>query len=79
MDVADMADKTSAPFRRMARRLQLIDLAPVPPIKTNADGAPICVRCDADITQRRRIIANAQRCADCQQDVENGNRHGKRS
>ena len=74
MVAADMADKASAPFKRMATRFQPIQVTPTSPIKTDEHGAPLCVRCDADITQRRRIIVNAQRCADCQQDVENGNR-----
>ena len=75
MDAADMADKSSASFRRMTfMRFKPNQVTPTPPIKTDENGAPLCVRCDADITQRRRIIVDAQRCADCQQDVENGNR-----
>ncbi len=74
MDMADLADKASAPYKQMARRLKFSDLPPVPPIKTNAEGTPLCVRCETDITLRRRIIANAQHCADCQHDDEKGNR-----
>ncbi|NRA78443.1 MAG: hypothetical protein HRU18_09565 [Pseudoalteromonas sp.] len=74
MDAADMADKASAPFKRMVTRFRPNQVTPTPPIKTDEHGAPLCVRCDVDITQRRRIIVDAHHCADCQQDVENGNR-----
>ena len=70
MDAADMADKANEPFEKIAQSLLLGSITPEPAIHTNAAGAALCVRCDADITKRRRIIVNAQRCADCQHDVE---------
>lgn len=74
MDIIDEAQGRTEHFTRLAMQNRAFDLAPVPPQKTNAQGQPLCIGCDIDITLRRRIVPNAQRCIDCQQDHENQTR-----
>ena len=77
MDIADEAQRRSAYFHELAMQNRAFDLPPVPPRNKAPDGTPLCVDCDLDITERRRIIGRAQRCSDCQQDHEKRNRnHG---
>lgn len=77
MDIADEAQRRSAHFHELAMQNRAFDLPPAPALNTAPDGSPLCVDCDADITERRRIIASAQRCPECQQDHEKRTRnHG---
>jgi RNA polymerase-binding transcription factor DksA len=70
MDIIDEAQGRTEYFTRLAMQNRAFDLAPLPPQKTNAQGQPLCIGCDIDITLRRRIVPNAQRCIDCQQEQE---------
>jgi RNA polymerase-binding transcription factor DksA len=70
MDIIDEAQARTDHFNRLTMANRTFDLAPAPPLKTNEQGLAICISCDADITQRRSILPNAQRCIDCQQEHE---------
>lgn len=70
MDIVDEVQQRSAHFHKLAMQNRAFDLPPAPALNTASDGTPLCVDCDADITERRRIIASAQRCPECQQDQD---------
>lgn len=70
MDIADEAQLASASFHRQAMANRHFDLSPVPPVRQDANGNALCVSCDDDITARRNVVPNAQRCAECQTDFE---------
>jgi RNA polymerase-binding transcription factor DksA len=70
MDIIDEAQGRNEHFLQLAMQNRQFDLAPCPPAKTADDGHPLCVGCDADISQRRQVLPNTQRCTDCQTDFE---------
>lgn len=70
MDIIDEALARTEHFQRLAMANRAFDLPPMAPQRTNAAGEAICIDCEINITQRRTIVASAQRCAECQQDQD---------
>ncbi len=73
MDIADAAQKASAPYHEQARRNRLKKNEVPKPLRTDSNGEALCICCDINIAKRREVIPNAQRCADCQHDHEKRN------
>ncbi|GAB5378981.1 MAG: hypothetical protein Alis3KO_00840 [Aliiglaciecola sp.] len=70
MDIMDEAQRRTEHFHNLAMANRQFDLAPLPPGKTDKQGRALCVDCDVDITKRREIVPSAQRCIECQTDME---------
>lgn len=70
MDIGDEAQMRAAQFNRMAMENKSFDLPPMAPIKQDSEGNPLCVRCEALITKRRKVMPSAQRCIECQEDFD---------
>ncbi|MGQ8367117.1 hypothetical protein [Glaciecola sp. 1036] len=71
MDIHDQAQARDDFFRQNALKKHN-KIASQPAIKIDTNGNALCIRCDSDISARRKIIPNAQRCIECQEDFEKG-------
>lgn len=70
MDICDEAQGRTEHFQKMSLANRIFDAAPLPPEKMDKNCNALCMLCDADITARRRVVTNAQRCIECQTDFE---------
>lgn len=78
MDIVDIAQNSQQRLQDAALMNHKQAVAkPTPPMKMSDSGRALCIDCDDDITERRKIIHNAQRCTRCQQDVTNLKHRGR--
>ncbi|WP_102798742.1 conjugal transfer protein TraR [Bowmanella denitrificans] len=66
MDIIDRAQLLNEQYQKAALA-GVRTPAPAAPLKLSATGQPLCIGCDADITQRRLAMPHTQYCTDCQQ------------
>lgn len=70
MDNVDEAQKHTQRFEAAALANRQDVNKVVAPLNTSDNGVALCIVCDIEIDERRKVLPSAQRCIDCQTDFE---------